>query len=61
MDHRGGIDNIWGQPVDGGEAKQLTNFEDSLIFSFDWAKDGSLVASRGVIMSDVVLIQDASK
>jgi serine/threonine protein kinase/Tol biopolymer transport system component len=61
VDHRGGIDNIWGQPVDGGEAKPLTNFEDSLILSFDWMKDGTLVASRGVIMSDVVLIQDASK
>ena len=61
VDHRGGIDNIWGQPVDGGAPKQLTNFEDSLILSFDWMKDGGLVASRGVIMSDVVLIEDAGK
>ena len=61
VDHRGGFDNIWGQPIEGGEPKQLTNFEDSLIFSFDWMKDGSLVASRGVIMSDVVLINDATK
>ena len=61
VDHRGGFDNIWGQPIEGGEPKQLTNFEDSLIFSFDWMKDGSLVASRGVVMSDVVLINDASK
>lgn len=61
VDHRGGFDNIWGQPIEGGEPKQLTNFEDSSIFSFDWMKDGSLVASRGVIMSDVVLINDATK
>ena len=61
VDHRGGFDNIWGQPIDGGAPKQLTNFEDSLILSFDWMKDGSLVASRGVIMSDVVLINDAAK
>lgn len=61
VDHRGGIDNVWGQPIDGGAAKQLTNFEDSLILSFDWMKDGSLVASRGVIVSDVVLIEDAGK
>ena len=61
VDHRGGFDNIWGQPIEGGEPKQLTNFEDSLIFSFDWMKDGSLVASRGVIMSDVVLINDTTK
>ena len=61
VDHRGGFDNIWGQPIEGGEPKQLTNFEDSLILSFDWMKDGSLVASRGVIMSDVVMINDTSK
>ncbi|HEU4480158.1 MAG TPA: DPP IV N-terminal domain-containing protein, partial [Pyrinomonadaceae bacterium] len=61
VDHRGGFDNIWGQPIEGGAPKQLTNFDDSLILSFDWTKDGSLIASRGVIMSDVVLINDASK
>jgi serine/threonine protein kinase/Tol biopolymer transport system component len=61
IDHAGGIDNIWGQPIAGGTPKQLTNFEDSRIFSFDWAKDGSLVASRGVITSDVVLIKDAGR
>ncbi len=60
VDHRGGFDNIWGQPIDGGEPKQLSNFEDSLILSFDWMKDGSLVASRGAIVSDVVLINDAA-
>ena len=61
VDHRGGFDNIWGQPIEGGEPRQLTNFEDSKILSFDWMKDGSLVAARGVIMSDVVLINDATK
>ena len=61
VDHRGGIDNIWGQPIDGASPRQLTNFEDSQIFSFAWLKDGSLVTSRGVIMSDVVLITDATK
>ena len=61
VDHRGGIDNLWGQPIAGGAPKQLTNFEDSRIFSFAWLKDGTLVASRGVITSDVVLIKDASR
>ncbi|HEU4931524.1 MAG TPA: protein kinase [Pyrinomonadaceae bacterium] len=61
IDHAGGIDNIWGQPIAGGTPKQLTNFEESRIFAFDWAKDGSLVASRGVITSDVVLIKDAER
>jgi Tol biopolymer transport system component len=61
IDHAGGIDNIWGQPIAGGTPKQLTNFDESRIFSFDWAKDGSLVTSRGVITSDVVLIKDAGR
>ena len=61
VDHKGGIGNLWAQPIGGGAPKQLTNFEDSRIFSFDWMKDGSLVASRGVITSDVVLINDAGK
>jgi len=61
VDHRGGIDNVWGQAIDGGAPKQLTNFEDSKIFSFDWMKDGGLIASRGVITSDVVLIKDAAR
>ena len=61
VDHSGGIDNLWGQPIEGGAPKQLTNFDDSRIFSFGWLKDGSLVASRGVITSDVVLIKDVSR
>jgi Tol biopolymer transport system component len=61
VDHRGGVDNLWGQPVAGGAPKQLTNFEDSKIFSFAWLQDGSLVTSRGVVTSDVVLIKDANR
>ena len=61
VDHSGGIDNLWGQPIDGGAPKQLTNFEDSRILSFGWLKDGSLLASRGVITSDVVLFKDANR
>ncbi len=56
---RAGLEIYGRQPIGGGAPKQLTNFEDSRIFSFDWVKDGSLVASRGVITSDVVLINDA--
>ena len=59
VDNRGGMENLWGQPIDGGPAKQLTDFKDRNIFSFDWSRDGSLVTSKGVITSDVVLISDA--
>ena len=61
VDHSGGIDNLWGQPIEGGAPKQLTKFDEGKIFAFGWLKDGSVVASRGVLASDVVLIQDANR
>ncbi|HEV8428035.1 MAG TPA: protein kinase [Pyrinomonadaceae bacterium] len=61
VDHRGGIDNLWGQPIDGSAPKRLTNFDEGKIFAFGWLKDGSLVTSRGVITSDVVLIKEANR
>jgi Tol biopolymer transport system component len=61
VDHSGGIDNLWGQPLDGGAPKQLTKFDEGKIFAFGWLKDGSVVASRGVLASDVVLINDAAR
>jgi len=52
-----GVSNIWLQPLDGAEARQLTRFEDGQIFYFDWSADGrDLVASRGDVTSNVVLI-----
>ena len=54
----GGVSNIWSQPLDGGPPKQLTNFKEKLIFSFDWSRDGTLACSRGKIDNDVVLIKD---
>ncbi len=59
VDHRGGFDNLWSQPLDGGAPKQVTNLKDSRIFSFDWSRDGRLLVSRGVQTNDVVLISDA--
>lgn len=61
LDHKGGIDNIWTQSIDGGAPRQLTNFHDLSIFTFGWSADGNLAASRGVITRDVVLITDASR
>lgn len=58
---RAGVDNLWAQSVEGGAPKQLTNFSDMNIFAFDWTRDGKLVASRGVITSDVVLMSDAGR
>ncbi len=61
LDHRGGIDNIWSQSIDGGAPKQITSFADGSVFSFAWSRDGNLAASRGVITRDVVLITDAGR
>jgi eukaryotic-like serine/threonine-protein kinase len=58
VDHRGGVDNLWSQPLDGSAAKQITDFKEGRIFSFDWSRDSRLSASRGVQTNDVVLISE---
>jgi Tol biopolymer transport system component len=57
--NRGGVSNIWSQPLDGSAAKQLTDFKTDHIFAFDWSRDGKqLLLARGTISNDVVIIQD---
>jgi Tol biopolymer transport system component len=56
---RNNITNIWSQPLDGGPAKQLTDFRDLLVSFFAWSPDGKqLAASRGLAIRDAVLISD---
>jgi Tol biopolymer transport system component len=56
---RDGVSNIWIQPLDGSQPKQLTDFKSDQIFWFDWSPDGrQLGVSRGAVTSDVVLIKD---
>ena len=53
----GNVVNIWRQPIDGGEPKQVTDFKDSEISSFAWSRDGrSLALTRGTLVSDAVMI-----
>jgi Tol biopolymer transport system component/DNA-binding winged helix-turn-helix (wHTH) protein len=55
----GGVSNIWTQPLDGGEAKQLTHYQAHRIGVFDWSPTGKLlVISRAVESSYVALITD---
>jgi Tol biopolymer transport system component len=61
VDSRGGVENLSAQPIEGGAPKQITNYGDADIFSYDWSKESGLVTSRGVITTDVVLISDAAK
>ncbi|HYE65796.1 MAG TPA: protein kinase [Pyrinomonadaceae bacterium] len=59
VDTRGGVSNVWSQPLDGGPPKQLTDFKADQIFFFDWSGDGKqLATSRGLVITDVVLIGD---
>jgi Tol biopolymer transport system component len=59
LDNQEGVSNIWSQAVEGGAPKQLTKFTADQIFSFDWSRDGKMMAcSRGVVTTDVVLIKD---
>jgi Tol biopolymer transport system component len=55
---RGDVSNLWMQPLFGGPPTPLTNFNEGLIFSFDWSLDGSqLVLARGSITDDAVLLR----
>jgi Tol biopolymer transport system component len=58
VDNRGGVSNLWSQPVDGSPARPLTSFRAAQILSFAWSRDGRLAFSRGILSSDVVLISD---
>ena len=54
---RGGVSNIWRQPLAGGPPKQITDFKAGLIFGFDWSYDGKQLAlARGTASHDVILI-----
>jgi len=54
---RHGASNLWSQPIDGGAAKQLTDFTSDQIFRFAWSRDGKYLAcERGLVINDVVLL-----
>ena len=54
---RGGVENIWQQPLDGGPPKQVTNFTSDRIFSYDWSHDGkTLAVIHGAWTADMVLL-----
>ena len=57
-----GVDNLWVQPIDGAQGKQLTSFTAEQIFAFHWSPDGkSLGLLRGHTDSDVVLIKESAR
>jgi eukaryotic-like serine/threonine-protein kinase len=59
IDIRGGVSNIWSQPLDGGPAQQLTDFKTDSIFNFAWSRDGKQLAIvRAINSNDVVLMKN---
>lgn len=55
---RDGVTNLRLQPLDGGAARQLTNYAREIFYSFDIASDGRLLLANGLTTSDVVLFKD---
>ena len=54
---RGGVSNIWRQPLTGGPPVQITHFSAGKIFTFAWSPDGRwLSLASGINRSDVVLM-----
>ncbi len=57
-----GVDNIWVQPLDGSQGRQITYFDSEQILNFRWSAEGrSLCILRGHTDSDVVLIRESSQ
>lgn len=58
---RNNISNIWSQPVDGSQPRQLTDYRSETIEGFDWSRDDRLLVSRGFTAREIVLIKDLSR
>ena len=57
LDNSSGILNVWSKPLDGGAAKQLTNFKSEFVSSFSISRDGKIAAYRFSATRDIVLIK----
>jgi Tol biopolymer transport system component len=58
IDDRGGEENIFLQPIRGGQASQITHFQEGRINDYDISRDGkSIVLSHRQPADDMVLIR----
>ncbi|HKP70407.1 MAG TPA: hypothetical protein VJV05_14060, partial [Pyrinomonadaceae bacterium] len=56
VDARDDVGNVWVQPIDGGPAKQLTNYKQGYLFRREWSRHGKGVAIvLGSETSDAVM------
>jgi Tol biopolymer transport system component/DNA-binding winged helix-turn-helix (wHTH) protein len=59
LDVRSGTNNVWMQPLSGGEPVQLTNFTGAGVVAYDYTRDGKqLAVTRSTETTGVVLIRD---
>jgi hypothetical protein len=55
----GGVSNVWSQPLTGGPAKQLTDFQENQIYFFSWSlKSRQLACARGQVVNDLFLVRN---
>ena len=55
----GEVSNLWLQPLDGTEPRQLTNFDSNSIWCYGWSRDGKQLATERVReTNDVLVIND---
>jgi Tol biopolymer transport system component/predicted Ser/Thr protein kinase len=54
-----GVSNLWSQPIPEGTPKQITHFNNEMIYDFSLSPDGlRVLMTRGRSSSDVMLIRD---
>ncbi len=54
-----GVDNLWAQPINGGQPRPLTYFKTGRFSTFAWSPDGKWLASlQPTAISDVVLLRN---
>jgi serine/threonine protein kinase/Tol biopolymer transport system component/Tfp pilus assembly protein PilF len=61
IDFRDGVMNLFLQPLAGSAPEQLTKFTKEQFYSFDLARDGRLIFTRGLMTNDIILISDINK
>jgi dipeptidyl aminopeptidase/acylaminoacyl peptidase len=56
---KGGVSNIWSEPIAGRPAKQISHYNRDVMFRFDLSRDGKrLLMERGTHNQDLLLIRD---
>jgi Tol biopolymer transport system component/DNA-binding winged helix-turn-helix (wHTH) protein len=56
IDSPDGNNNLWVQPLAGGQPRRLTSYSDDGIFDFNFSRDGRLAVLRGPVIYRIVRI-----